>query len=293
MGNASEASCKLFVVLARQAPVGVIFRRGPSEWCQLIKWNTVDDTFEEGQWLHGKIYVRRCDLSPDGTKLLYFAAKYQGSSYDATYTHAWTAVSKPPWLTAIALWPKGDTWAGGGLFHDNSHIWLNHVPARAQAHPDHQPPPGLYVNPNPFASGEDYPLYANRLDRDGWRYRQHGSFVLRGGNWVTEQEEICVKTDPTRRFELQMTLTGIEPRTPGGSAVYNWLVRDLVNSATSVVPADQWADWDSLGRLVYGSDGGLFAGPVHPGAQIDTDKIADFTENKFADVKAPDSALVW
>jgi len=293
MDNPAEASCKLFVILARQAPVGVIFRRGPSEWIQLIRWNTADDTFEEGQWLHGRIYAKRCDLSPDGTKLLYFAAKYRDSTYDASYTHAWTAVSKPPWLTALALWPKGDTWAGGGLFHDNSHIWLNHRPDQAKAHPDHQPPEGLYINPNPFATGEDYPLYANRLDRDGWRYKQHGSFVHRGGVWVTEKEEICIKTDPTRRFELQMTLLGLQPSTAGGAQIYDFTVRDLVNSATHNVPADQWADWDHRGRLVYVQDGVLFAGPVHPGAQLDTDKIADFTSNKFQDVKAPESALVW
>jgi hypothetical protein len=35
---------------------------------------------------------------------------------DASYTYAWTAVSKPPWLTALGLCPKGNCWDGGGLF---------------------------------------------------------------------------------------------------------------------------------------------------------------------------------
>src|SRR5689334_24179596 len=45
--------CRLFCILARDAATGVIFRRGPSRWVQLIKWNTATDTFEPGQWFHG------------------------------------------------------------------------------------------------------------------------------------------------------------------------------------------------------------------------------------------------
>ena len=53
---------RLFVILAREAPVGVIFRRGPAGQTLLIKWDTAHDTFEYGQWLKGRIYERRCDL---------------------------------------------------------------------------------------------------------------------------------------------------------------------------------------------------------------------------------------
>jgi hypothetical protein len=72
------APARLFVILARRAPVGVIFRRGPSPWVQLIRWDTEHDRFEHGQWFHGRIYERRCDLSPDGSLLIYFASKFSG-----------------------------------------------------------------------------------------------------------------------------------------------------------------------------------------------------------------------
>lgn len=49
--------CRLQVLLARRAPIGVIFRRGPSKWVQIIKWDTQRDVFEEGKWFHGHIYV--------------------------------------------------------------------------------------------------------------------------------------------------------------------------------------------------------------------------------------------
>ena len=90
----------LFVISARNAPCGVIFRRGPSKQVLLIKWNLRNDTFESGQWLKGRIYERRCDLSPNGEKLIYFAGNYRNQNGPLT----WTAVSKAPYL---ALWRCG------------------------------------------------------------------------------------------------------------------------------------------------------------------------------------------
>src|SRR5215207_5351929 len=68
---------RLFVMLAREAPVGVILARGPTRWTQLIHWDVARDVFTDGQWLHARVYENRCDLSPDGTKLVYFAADWR------------------------------------------------------------------------------------------------------------------------------------------------------------------------------------------------------------------------
>ena len=112
---------RLWVLLARREPAGVIFRRGPTKQVLLIKWNfRRKDSFEFGQWFKGRIYERRCDLSPGGDLLIYFAAKQKPPMY------SWTAISKPPWFTALALWPKGDCWNGGGWFVDDRKIRLNH-----------------------------------------------------------------------------------------------------------------------------------------------------------------------
>jgi len=56
----------MYAILPRKAPFGAVFRRGPSKSVLLIGWNTSNDTFQQGQWLRGRIYERRCDLSPDG-----------------------------------------------------------------------------------------------------------------------------------------------------------------------------------------------------------------------------------
>src|SRR5438445_305998 len=101
----SPVSCKLAVILAREAKVAVILRRGPTRRVELILWDTKNDGFQRGQWFHGRIYEERCDLSPDGTKFIYFASKY-GPKRDADMPDTWTAISKPPYFTALALWPS-------------------------------------------------------------------------------------------------------------------------------------------------------------------------------------------
>jgi hypothetical protein len=90
------APCRLSVFLAREAPIGVIVRRGPSEWAQLVRWDRDTDTFEPGQWFHGRVYKRRCDLSADGRLFIYFAAKHGPRRDDDDVGEAWTAISRPP-----------------------------------------------------------------------------------------------------------------------------------------------------------------------------------------------------
>jgi hypothetical protein len=36
----------------------------------------------------------------------------------------WTAISKPPYFTALALWPSVGTWTGGGVFRSEREIVL-------------------------------------------------------------------------------------------------------------------------------------------------------------------------
>lgn len=111
---------RVFVITARDADSAVIFRRGPSDWFHLLKWDMTNDTFESGAWFKGSIYPEKCDISPDGTLLLYFAL--QGSKFNTSYSPAWTAVSRVPWMEALGLWPQEMTYGGGGRFLSNRRI---------------------------------------------------------------------------------------------------------------------------------------------------------------------------
>ncbi|MGL4234643.1 hypothetical protein [Tabrizicola sp.] len=108
---------RLHVLTALASEHAVVLRRGPSAWSASFGWNRATGAMSPGQWLRGRIYEHRCDLSPDGGHLIYFAGK-GGSSY-------YTALSRAPWLKALRLWEKGDTWGGGGAFAPDGGLWLN------------------------------------------------------------------------------------------------------------------------------------------------------------------------
>jgi hypothetical protein len=103
---------RLHIILAREASVGVILRKGPSRFVQMIKWHTDTDQFELGQWMKARVYEDKCDLSPDGKLFIYFVLKGDGVSKRRDYGMTWTAISKPPYFTALALWPEHGTWGG-------------------------------------------------------------------------------------------------------------------------------------------------------------------------------------
>src|SRR5687768_14929084 len=64
---------RLHVLLARDTQVALVIRRGPSKSVCTVLWNRDRDTFKLGPWLRGRIYERRCDVSPDGQHFIYFA----------------------------------------------------------------------------------------------------------------------------------------------------------------------------------------------------------------------------
>src|SRR6185295_14189761 len=110
---AHSIPARIHVLMARNAPIGVVIRRGPSKTVCTISWDRQMDTFRLGQCMRGRIYERRSDLSPDGKHMIYFA---MNGRWHSAAKGAWTAVSKAPYLKAVALYPKGDCWNGGGLF---------------------------------------------------------------------------------------------------------------------------------------------------------------------------------
>ena len=117
--------CRLFVFLARDAPLGLVLRRGPSDWFRLSLWHTDTDRFEHGQWMAGRVYERRSDLAPDGSLFVSFVRRSGGlpssdpadtGSAQPPAADSWVAISRPPYFTALALWFVGGTYWVGGFF---------------------------------------------------------------------------------------------------------------------------------------------------------------------------------
>jgi hypothetical protein len=286
---------RLSLLQARRAPVGVIFRRGPSKRVEVIKWDLTRDVFERGHWFHGRIYEKRSDLSPDGDLLVYFASKFtRQSTSDDEYTYAWTAVSRAPWLTALALWPKGDCWWGGGLFLDERTLWLNHRPEESEPHPAH-PPKGLRVEANPDAHGENEPIYRRRLERDGWALRQE---------WVTEWQGLArgyrtIAPDVRVKRRGQQAEQGdsvgvvLERRIDNLTYRERFRIEGASNEPELPPGPLEWLDWDPGGRLIALSGGRVWAAPVEERHVARFAELLDLRDDRPEERETPDSARHW
>ena len=291
MGQKPLPPPRLSLLQASRAPIAVIFRRGPSKWVEVVKWDLTSDTFELGQWFHGRIYDSRSDLSPNGELLVYFVSKFTRESLnDREYTYAWTAVSRPPWLTALALWPKGDCWHGGGLFLDNKRLWLNHRPEVAEPHPAHKPK-GLRVEPNPEAHGEDEPIYTRRLDRDGWDLEQQWEteYVAIYRGFQTIAPDIRVKRSPTDQ-QVSIRLT----RRIDGYDYREHFQIEGANGEPELPPGDvEWLDWDPNGRLIALADGKVWVAHVDNRTVQPFRELLDLRDHKPENRVVPESARHW
>lgn len=207
---------RLGVLLASDAPVGVVFRRGPSKVVRLVMWNRGSDEFEEGQVFKGRILIEQSDISPDGRHLLYFAMG--GVAWAIPETGgAWTAISRLPSLTAIALWGQSDggTRGGGGMFTSNHSFWID---------ADHNT---VRVRDNRELRRVAYFKAPSRMERAGWTSKSNSGSPLHirifekvlPDGWSLRKTEQWRKTD---RYEVEHAKDGCLLRFP------TW----------------EWADWD-------------------------------------------------
>lgn len=289
-GKGKEDSPRLFLLFARNNPTAVIFRRGPSHWVQLIRWNTAEDVFEYGQWFRGRLYERRSDLSPDGSLLIYFAQKINGRTLeDKEYTYAWTAISRPPYLSALALWPKGDCWHGGGSFWDNATVELNHKPDRKAAHPKHEPR-GLQVKLRRNVSGEDDPIYSERLERDGWHLKQQWEVEF-GGKWhlyhtVAPEVREKARNGTTLAIRLTRSITELDYSE-------EFAVIDQRGSICIPIDGASWVDWDQRGRLIIARKGKVSVAEIEQDGSVQEALLLDSCGSKPSPVASPGWARNW
>jgi hypothetical protein len=297
---ANKSATRLFVILAKEARVGVIFRRGPSKLVNLIKWDTSKDFFEYGQWFKGRIYERACDLSPSGDKLIYYAAKWGRKPIE---TETWTAISKPPYLTALVLWTNLGPAAGGGLFEDDWTIRLNHpsYPGLGQLGEGSNLPAGIRIKYlEEFSERVEYDnSHHERLLRDGWKLIEKGKKIEHPYDpsskiWITFDPSITyqkIKKD----FILTMQIKGIH-EWGGPNYVIEYAMEKHDDKKFSTLGRMDWADWDKNGDLLFAKDGKLFRLRVTSNSIFDLKEaieLADFNHLKFEEKVAPKKALKW
>lgn len=284
------------VLFASQSPLAVVHRTGPRRHHQLLLWDTKSDTFTPGQWMKG--LVRLWDLSPDGSKLIYWAAQYHASAprhsrrilapdgdetFDplATPAHVvarfnkrypkrklplymtggkklapppreiqgvWTAVSNPPYFSALAIWPCLGHWTGGGYFASNHDIVI-YEPESAITPISNSAMPSNFKTHSFVASGVMKPS-ADQLARNP----RHDP-------------------DDTQRA----------------------VAAALVRAGAKFV---DWTRMTPLGDILFACDGSIYRhtgvpSSIGPNLLSDARRLVDLSANRFELIRPPAAAMRW
>jgi hypothetical protein len=255
-----------------------------------LSWNTQTHEIRKGQWFKGRIYERRCDLSPSGEKLIYFAAKHRGPH------GTWTAVSRPPYFTALAMWPKGDCWGGGGLFQNERTVALNHMTPERTLADGFRLPKSIVVGALKSwrGRGEDDPICSVRLVRDGWVLKQasKGQENKSGSRIWWEYTEPAVWTKTKGQLTIEMRLLGVH-ETEGPWHVVEHRVLDVRGGLMLAIGRSDWADWSTSGDVLFARAGCLFRARAGAASLSEPVQVADLRELRFEEVLAPSEARVW
>ncbi|MBF9032776.1 hypothetical protein HKCCE2091_00850 [Rhodobacterales bacterium HKCCE2091] len=249
---------RLHVITATGCDMALVLRRGPTRAVASLSWNRATGEVTLGQWLRGRIYEHRSDLSPDGRHAIYFAGNGQ---------RWWTAISRAPWLRAVYFAPKGDTWHGGGAFTADGRVFLNGASA-----PDDLPD-GLRPAPDDaYPHGTDGfhmgVLYPAMMAARGWR--------VTGG---TRYDTVLEKPLPGGgALRLGFALS----RRNRSSISNRYAIRGATGDWTEQ-PDWEWAEPWGAGIQVA-AKGALWHLPA-PGAP--PDRIRDFGDLRFEPREAP------
>jgi hypothetical protein len=226
------AAPRITGIPAAAAPIVAVVRRGPSAWTQIGRWDVEHATYEPGAWVRARVYEDRCDLSPDGRWLAYFTLR--GSArpdWPAGLTYI--ALSRLPWMRALAAWSTCGTWTRGVHFVDDRRVWELGDPDVGNATPCRKRF-GMKVS-----AALAYPVEHRR----GWHETDDSPPREARGHW-DEQIDALVMTKPrpgTAGEELRRAIDGYSLRTA---------------ASEHALPDVQWADWHPDGRLLVATTDG-------------------------------------
>lgn len=256
--------------------MAVVIRRGPSRHTAFVGWNRSTDEFQIGQWLKGRVYERRCDISPDGKYLIYFA---NNGRWRSETKGSWTAISRAPYLTALTLLAKGDCWHGGGLFVSRDTYWLNDGYGHTVLRDDAGLRRSLEYPGEASYGGECPGVYYLRLLRDGWTMTAYDRAAPDGIRAVFEKP---INDSWTLRKLAYATFT----REPGRGCYYDTHQLVAPNGELMHYEAWEWADVDG-DRLVWASHGCLYAGRMNADGLRGETLLFDFSPLKFEAIESP------
>ena len=233
---------RLFGIPARAAPVVAVLRRGPSDWTNVGRWDIGTMTYESGAWLHGTVYPQRCDLSPDGRWLCYFALKAGGTGWSAGATYV--AVSRLPWLTALAAWGTDGTWTRGLHFVEDHDSWPLGDPDEGDAAPLRERYGLAFTRPASFAVER----------RSGWTETAESAPQGDHDPWDEHRAERIVLARQEPAGDRTLSVRGGHAAFRAGPAG-RWEPAAYALDGRRL-DGVQWADWAPEGRLLAATEDG-------------------------------------
>lgn len=351
--------CRIEGIIAAKANVAVVFRRGPTRHCQLLLWDLDTDVVTPGQWLKGRVYAKRCDLSPDGRHLVIAATNYSrppikvdfewqtdvdqedellryrraresalqavGMTQEKLLSMGWTAVCRPPYFSAVALWLTGSAWNGGGIWRDDDLLYVN--PDPGNWHERIPLPKGVESLPLGLGRSEDEWMFSLRLASRGWNdlHREVAAAPLPAkpepltlkqkrrlkatkealpkwsaieqarNEWIQALFDLLPSFRQAPPYRMEKPFAGGFLRREMGTQRERWSAHDrsgVERIAWKEQPwQSQWLDVDHRGRVIFADAGCLWGWPNFPkGEKI---LVADLNPNTFEPVPPPDWALRW
>lgn len=234
---ATSSPPRLHALVATHAPLVAVFRRGPSDWFQILKWDLVANIVEPGVWVRGKLYPRRCDLSQDGRYTCTMFIK------GTDELNVFIVISRLPWLTPLESWDEGDTWGRGWRFAD--HRVFGVLGQRVDR--------GRGLKPLRLRRGTPR-QFEQELHR-GWIESDDSPRPIVGDTWDERRRAIILKQQPGGRFRLRATFVPPIVTAPGEWASPSYELIDDRGTSSPLETA-QWADWSPDGRLLIATTSG-------------------------------------
>jgi hypothetical protein len=237
---------RIFCIPALRAPVVAIIRRGPSSWMHVSRWDLEKPEYEPGSWLRGTIYPQRCDVSPDGRWFISFSLK-AFAEWDLGPTYI--AISRLPWLTALAAWGIGSTWTRGMQFLEDASVWQVEEPD---------------VGDLDAVRGR-FGLRMSRADsfaverRRGWTETADTPPRAADDAWDERRGDRIVmqKIRPSSNGSERLTVRGTYAAVRELHGIRTDVRYELHRAGEPThLEGVQWADWDARGRLLVATADG-------------------------------------
>ncbi len=233
---------RIFCIPAAEAPIVAVLRRGPTKWFHVGKWDTSTPAYEPGAWFHGTLYPQKCDLSPDGRWLAYSAMK---PGADWAGGEVYEAISRLPWLDALAAWEAGTTYTRGMHFDGEAGVCAMGEPDVGDARPALRRLGIKITRPIQFAVER----------RRGWSESPATPPRAEGGPW-DEHRSVEMRKERSRGGTVLHVTGGyaafrVLPSHHDPAAYFLSVGEDL-----GALDDVQWADWDDAGRLLVATTSG-------------------------------------